>query len=124
MKKYISILLILLLCLFSVGCEDSSSDDYSSDTSSYEDEYYEEDEDYEEDEFSSYDIPLHNVDSSAFSQIGYDDTTETLVVVFHNSGAYEYLNVPTDVAYDFENADSLGGFYNDYIKGQYPCNKL
>ncbi len=65
---------------------------------------------------------MQSVDSSAFSEVGYSDGT--LIVVFHNSGPYKYTGIPQDLYYDFINSDSLGGFYNDYIKGQYPSEKL
>lgn len=115
MKKLFAILLMLCLLLSVTACEDGYDSDSSSDYDT-EEEYYSEDE--QEDE----EIPLQSVDSSCFSQVGYRDGT--LVVVFHNSGAYQYTGISESLYYDFINSDSLGGFYNDYIKGQYPSEKL
>ena len=62
-------------------------------------------------------------DSSCFSEIGYDDWTATLYVRFRDSGSfYSY-----EEFYDwdsFRHADSLGSYYNSYIKGQYECHRL
>lgn len=121
MKKLLPILMILCMLLSVTACDDGYDSDSSSD---YNDEYISEDEeDYaEEEEEYQEEIPLQYVDSSCFSQVGYRDGT--LIVVFHNSGAYQYMGISESLYYDFINADSLGGFYNDYIKGQYPSEKL
>ena len=61
--------------------------------------------------------------STCFSAIGYNNGT--LVVTFRESGAsYAYYDVPPSVWDDLCSADSMGGFYNSDIKGQYYCEKL
>ena len=66
------------------------------------------------------DVNLHRVDSSAISRIGYDITNKVLGVEFEESGeVYYYYDVPENIYNDLENADSIGGYYNDYIKGKY-----
>jgi hypothetical protein len=71
------------------------------------------------------DIEMYEVDSSCFSEIGYDPDEELLLVRFKDSGSlYSYSDVPEDVYDEFESSDSLGGYYNDYIKGQYDCDRL
>jgi uncharacterized protein YxeA len=117
MKKLFALLLVICLLISITACDDSSYSDSSSDYNSEESSYSE-----SEDVNNSSDIPLQSVDSSCFSQVGYRNGT--LVVVFHDSGPYQYTNIPESLYYDFINADSLGGFYNDYIKGQYPCDRL
>lgn len=63
--------------------------------------------------------------STCFSSIGYDSGTGTLVVTFRDSGAsYAYDEVPKSVWNKLKNADSMGGYYNKNIKGQYDCTKL
>ena len=62
--------------------------------------------------------------SSCFSEIGYSDAHETLVVRFRDSGKrYCYFDVPAAVWATFRAADSLGRYYNTKIKGYYPCEK-
>jgi len=64
-------------------------------------------------------------DSSCFSEIGYDERNEVLVVVFRDSGAmYAYKDVPDSVWDDLFFASSMGGYYNENIKGQYDCEKI
>lgn len=66
------------------------------------------------------DIPLHAVDSTCFSKVGYDRETRTLVVVFLETGAgYAYFGVPEHEYTAMCNADSIGGYYNREIKPYY-----
>ena len=70
------------------------------------------------------DVPMVSTpDSSCFSEIGYRDGT--LVVTFRDSGeSYAYYDVPSTVWDALCAADSMGGYYNADIKGQYDCEKL
>lgn len=93
---------------------------------------YEEYEEYEEDEYDedeSYtpfeDIWMEDVDSSCFSEVGYAYKTETLYVRFKDSGSlYRYDEVPSYVYEELMDSDSLGGYYNSDIKGEYPCTRI
>ena len=75
---------------------------------------------------SSFDLSMASMrytpDSTCFSEVGYCDDLEILVVTFRDSGAtYVYLDFP-EVEWDnFIDADSLGSYYNAYIKGEYTC---
>lgn len=63
---------------------------------------------------------LYSVNSSCFSRIGYEYSTNTMWVEFRNSGKiYTYFDFPEDVWEEFSNASSLGRYYNSYIKGRY-----
>lgn len=65
-------------------------------------------------------IDLHPVDSTAISSIGYDEEYSILAIEFRESQElWYYYGVPKDVYEALENADSIGGYYNDYIKGTY-----
>jgi len=79
----------------------------------------------------NYSFDLGNVDmedtpdSSCFSEIGYDEQNEVLVVVFRDSGSmYAYYDVPEGVWDDLYFASSMGSYYNKNIKGQYDCEKI
>ena len=58
--------------------------------------------------------------SSNVSQIGYDEETEELVVIFAKGGRYVYYGVPADIADEVINAPSVGQALNLDIKGFYP----
>lgn len=78
----------------------------------------------EPEEVDPYDIKLTDTpDSTCFCRIGYKDGT--LVVVFRDKErAYCYRDVPLSVWNEFKSADSLGGYYNSYIKGQYDSERM
>lgn len=62
--------------------------------------------------------------SDCFSRIGYDADEKTLGVTFRSSEAtYYYYGVPASVWRELSSASSKGGYYNEYIKGQYTCEK-
>ena len=62
--------------------------------------------------------------SSAIGSIKYKPDTEDLIVKFVNGGKYEYADVPEDVSDNFEDASSLGKFFNKKIKPNYAYNKV
>ncbi len=60
------------------------------------------------------------VDSSLIEAVRYDDATQTLTIRFINPPrTYEYEAVPPTVYAEFLVADSKGGFFNTYIRGEY-----
>ena len=64
-------------------------------------------------------------ESTCFSAIGYENKTNTLIVTFRDSGSkYIYLNFPEDEWEIFCVQQSLGGWYNKHIKGQYECERI
>lgn len=60
------------------------------------------------------------VTSRNLAEVGYDPETETLEVMFHNDGVYQYYNLPAFMYERFMQAESLGSFFNKEIKGHYP----
>lgn len=79
----------------------------------------------EDDYFDYTNVEMESVESTCFSEIGYDEEYEILLVRFLESGSlYEYYGVPEDVYEDLLYSESPGGYYNDYIKGQYECDRL
>lgn len=64
-------------------------------------------------------------DSSCFSAVGYDSTEKVLYVQFRDSGViYSYDDVPSLVYSDLMHSESMGGYYNGYIKGYYTSHRL
>jgi len=64
------------------------------------------------------------VTSSNIASVGYDETTQTLEVEFTNGGAYQYFGVPKETFTSFYDAQSLGHYFHNFIKGQYASKKL
>lgn len=65
-----------------------------------------------------------NFTSSNVAKIGYDNTSSTLEVEFHNGGIYHYFDVPEHVWEAFKIAESQGVFLSQNIKGQYRYSKV
>ena len=67
-----------------------------------------------------YDIAWEDVDSSMFKAVGYDSARSVLGVLFLDSGKrYYYVGFSPDEYDAFISADSLGSYYNEYIKAHY-----
>lgn len=70
-------------------------------------------------------VELEVVSSSVFSKMGYDEENEILVVQFKDSKAnYAYYDFPQDQYEEFIEADSLGSYFNEYIKDCYDYERL
>ena len=75
------------------------------------DDYYM-DEDYKE--------VIKTPDSTAFTVIKYHHFYSELIVQFRNSGVwYIYYDVAPETWNSFKRSDSKGGFFNEFIKGNY-----
>lgn len=60
-------------------------------------------------------IPVH---SSAIRAVGYDG--DTLAVLFHTSDTiYTHPRVPFSVYLGLMRAESMGSYYNKFIRGKY-----
>ena len=67
------------------------------------------------------------VDSTAIEEVGYAPWPfEVLVIRFleNSDPLYYYYEVPEDVYNDLIDAESIGGYYNRHIKGQYECERF
>jgi len=60
-----------------------------------------------------------SVRSSNISDVGYDDETSELGVIFKGGATYRYSDVPEDVYNDFIQSKSLGQYLHRNIKGSY-----
>ena len=63
------------------------------------------------------------VQSSNLRSVGYDSTTQTLVIEFH-SGVYEYYGVPESTYRGLMSASSKGQYHHRFIKHSYKYNKI
>ena len=63
---------------------------------------------------------MPKVDSSAIDFVEYVEATGALLVVFHNDDqTYEYPGVPRELYARMLSAESVGKFFNAYIRRQY-----
>ena len=58
----------------------------------------------------------HHVSSSAIRSVGYDVETQTLEIEFAAGTVYEYKPVPSSLYTAFDQAESRGAFFDQYIK--------
>ena len=66
------------------------------------------------------------VESSALQEAAYSWLWQAAAVRFNSNPAavYVYRDVPEDVYHQLISADSVGGYYNQNIKGQYECERF
>lgn len=65
-----------------------------------------------------------HVYSSNVSEVGYDDESHDLIVIFNNGTRYAYEGVPEELAHQLSLAPSVGSMLNTEIKGYYKFRKL
>ena len=59
--------------------------------------------------------------SSLIDRVVYDEDAGTLAVTFRGARRYIYSGVPRAVYDAFKKAGSAGSFFNDAVKGRFPC---
>ena len=68
---------------------------------------------------------LTPVSSSQIAAIGYNVETATLTIQFKRKGSvYEYSEVPEIIYANMLNADSVGKYFHEHIKGHYAYRQL
>lgn len=66
---------------------------------------------------------MQYVNSSNLVSVGYDSTSQTLRIQFHNA-TYDYFNVPFQIYQGLMNASSKGGYHAAYIKNSYRYRRV
>ena len=69
-------------------------------------------------------IAMLPVSSSMANAVGYDSNQQILQVEFHNGVVYQYAEVDEHTWEDLHQAESIGRFFNDEIKGRYKCQRV
>jgi hypothetical protein len=64
-------------------------------------------------------IPLTPCQSSNIAAHGYDPASKTLALQFKGGGVYHYHDVPAEVAAGLSNAESIGKYVSQSIRGQF-----
>ena len=67
---------------------------------------------------------MMQVESTAISDIRYDERAAKLFVRFNDGDEYVYVGVPGEVHRSFVKADSKGRFFAFEIRDRYPYNRL
>lgn len=67
---------------------------------------------------------FENFTSSNVAKIGFDNNNSILEVHFLNGSVYQYFDVPSHVWESFKNADSIGSYLAQHIKGQYRYSRI
>ncbi|MDA8499960.1 MULTISPECIES: KTSC domain-containing protein [unclassified Citrobacter] len=66
----------------------------------------------------------HPVKSSRIASVGYDESSRTLEIRFHQLTTLQYQHVPARIFQDFLSVVSKGRFYDGVIKGKFPEIKI
>lgn len=66
----------------------------------------------------------HPVKSSRIASVGYDESSRTLEIRFHQLTTLQYQHVPAHIFQDFLSVVSKGRFYDGVIKGKFPEIKI
>ena len=64
------------------------------------------------------------VTSSNIAEVGYDEASRTLEILFTNGRVYQYFDVPTQEHRALMNAGSYGRYLNQHIKGKYRYSRV
>ena len=59
------------------------------------------------------------VSSSNIAEVGYDEQSNTMEILFTNHSVYQYFDVPKNVHNALISAASVGQFFHQQIRGQY-----
>lgn len=70
-------------------------------------------------------VDMQKVNSSLFSEVGYNPEVKHLFVRFADSGAaYVYTNLTQEYFTGMMQAESIGTYFNKTIKGNFPCFRI
>jgi hypothetical protein len=69
-------------------------------------------------------IPMLPINSSMATAVGYDGGKNILQVEFHNGAVYQYSDIDQDTWQDLHQADSIGKFFNENVRGKYQYERV
>ncbi|PMB52010.1 KTSC domain-containing protein [Fischerella thermalis CCMEE 5201] len=69
-------------------------------------------------------IAMLPMNSSMANAIGYDSNTNILQIEFHNGAVYQYSDIDQDTWQDLHQADSVGKFFNENVRGKYQYERV
>ena len=72
--------------------------------------------------------PVFTAKSTTIHKVEYNDEQKAMDIEFRSGNVYRYYNVPPRMWKVFqlyiECEGSPGSFFNEYVKGQYTCEKI
>jgi hypothetical protein len=66
---------------------------------------------------------MQSVKSSNLKEVGYEERSSRLRIVFHNNVAYIYTDVPKGTFNALISAESVGEFFTKHIRSKFPYTK-
>jgi KTSC domain len=69
-------------------------------------------------------IAMLAVDSSMANAVGYDEENQVLQVEFYNGATYQFSGVEPEIWEELHDTESIGGYFNAEIKGNYQYRAL
>ena len=70
-------------------------------------------------------IPMHPVNSSNISYIGYVEEDKELFITFRsNNSTYKYVDVSKDVYENLKASSSIGSYFRNHIQSKYAHSKV
>lgn len=69
-------------------------------------------------------IAMLPMNSSMANAIGYDSDRNILQIEFHNGAVYQYSDIDEDTWQDLHQADSIGKFFNENVRGKYQYERI
>jgi hypothetical protein len=70
-------------------------------------------------------VRRRRVQSSVIRSVGYDAAASVLEIEFVDSrSVYAYYDVPLSVYEELVTADSMGVYFNDFVKDLYACQQV
>lgn len=69
-------------------------------------------------------IDMFPVSSSMANALGYDSDSHILQVEFQSGAVYQYSGVEPEVWDELHSSDSIGGYFNDEIRGNYRYERI
>jgi hypothetical protein len=69
-------------------------------------------------------MELRAMKSTNIAQVGYDESTKVLRVIFNSGSMYDYFDVDPQTYRFLLQSPSKGGFFHKYIKNNFRCEKV
>lgn len=64
------------------------------------------------------------VQSRDLALVGYDEQKSILEITFRAGGVYHYAGVPKSTVKELLGSDSLGQYFNDHVRNNFPYTKI
>lgn len=69
-------------------------------------------------------LRMKPVESDNLVSVGYDESSQVLIIEFNKKRLYRYEKVPESLYVDLMKAKSKGAFFNMYIRGKFKDKEI